>query len=488
MIRILIIEDQNLVIQNLTWQIDQEKDLKVIGATNNGKRGIELVNKLQPDIAIIGLNIHFKDGIETTYSITQNHPKIKVIIYTNSDGQMLNQAILSGAKGYLSKNNSREDLIAAVHAVKRNSFYIGEGILNHVQLSSPDSQHSKLKQIDIWLAKETIDWWCKNSLSPIPTAKQILESLSINHSGLSKMKDYLCQTDNPELTFSEEINSKITRLFTEKKSKNSDQKLTEKRSQLFDLFDSNNSNYYLMSLRNNYQFLEMTNLKKLQKKIAFLWRQASPLLLLNCLNSVKKYLSNWQDLFKHKHQKSFVKENAAWQSLDYLLASKNSQLNKQELCRKAAVFISQCKIKSELNILILQLISKIIQQLDIYLDILDQTSNLLSECKQQLEQQFTFTSELIILNPFLEQLQKKAFFNKLRRDLEISIGHSLNQWGVSKSISKSAISDYLSKKLRPIAQEIYSNLRKEALSILFLEYAAKSKTELSNIDKLTVDY
>ena len=150
-------------------------------------------------------------------------------------------------------------------------------------------------------------------------------------------------------------------------------------------------------------------------------------------------------------------------------------------------FISQCKIDSELNYLLIKLISKITQQLDSYLDILGRTNNLLTECKKQLEQKFTFTSELIVLAPFLEQMQKKAYFEKLRRDLETSIGHSLNQWGVSKSISESEISIYLSEKLRPMAQEIYLNLRKEALSIFFLEYAVKTKIGLENTDKLTVD-
>jgi len=489
MIRILIIEDQNLVIQNLKWQIEQEKDLKVVGTANNGKQGIELVNQLQPDIAIISLNMHFKDGIETTYLITQNCPKTKVLIYTSSDGQMLNQAILSGAKGYLSKNNSREDLIAAIYAVKRNSVYIGEGILNPVQLySSTDSQRSKLEQINIWLAKETIDWWCQNSLAPIPSAKQILENLGINQPGLSKMKDYLCQSKNTGLTLSEEITFKITRLFTEKNPKNPEQKLMESKSQLLNLLNSENYNSCFTTLYNNYQFLETTNLEKLQKQIAFLWQKASPSILLNCLHSVKKRLSNWQFFFKQKHQKSFMKENAAWQSFEFLLTSPNSQLNKQELCKKAAIFIVQCKRNSELNHLLLQLISKTIQQINIYLDILVKTNNLLSECKKQLEQQFTFKLELVLLNPFLEQLQEHAFFEKLRRDLETSIGHSLNQWGVSKSISESEIGNYLSEKIEPMAQEIYLNLRKEALSIFFLEYAVKSETELTNTDKLIVDY
>lgn len=469
MIRILIIDDQNLVLQKLEGLIKLEEELKVVGTAKNGQQGIELVEQLQPDVAIIDLIMPFKNGIETTYLITQNYPQTKVLIFTGSDGRMLNKAILAGAKGYLLKTNSREDLIAAIYAVQRNSIYIGEGILEQIQLSSVDSQRSKLKQINWWLAKEVINWWSKHSVYPTPTAKQMVKSLGLDQPGLSWMKDYLCQQKGTDLTLPKEISLKVAEIFVGiEDSANLEQKLIEQKPRIYNWLDGENQTDYLAILHSNFQSLETITSEKLQKIISSLWQQAAPLPLLNCLQSVEKYLSNWQQFFEQEYESNLVKENAAWQSFNYLLESKDSHLDKQELYKKAIMFIYQCKINAELSTMLAQLVLNIIEQLKIYLDILGKTNNLLSELQKQLESQDT--SEVVALTPFFEQLQAKVDLDELRRDFETSTGHLLNQWGVFESISNSEINNRLIEKLRPVAQEIYLELRKQALAISFLEY------------------
>ena len=486
MIRILLIDDRQSVLQNLEGLIELEEELIVVGTTKNPEQGIELVEQLQPDVAIVDLTMPLKDGIETTYSITQNYPQTKVIILTGSDGRMLNKAILAGAKGYLLKDSFREDLIAAIYAVKRNSVYIGKGILDQVQLSSIDSQRLKLKQINLWLAREVINWWCEHSLVQTPSAKQIIESLSLDSSGLSWMKDYLCRQKDTELTLTDEIRLKVDRLFVGIEESGNIKQLIEKKPQISNWLEGENNTDYLTRLRNNSQSLQTTILKKLQKTISSLWQQAAPLPLVSCLQSVENYLLNWQRFFQQEYENSLVKKNAAWHSFDYLLSSKDSRSNQQELLKKAVMFIYQCKMNAELNSLLSQLVLKIIQQLKIYLNILDRTINLLSNSQNQLKQQNT--PEVITLTLFFEQLQEKVSLKELRRDFETSVGHSLNQWGVSPTISNSEINHRLREKLSPITQEIYTSLRKEALAISFLEYAEHSNHKSTIKDELLIDY
>lgn len=478
MIRILIVDDRNLVIQNLKGLIELEEELEVVGTAENGSQGIKLVEQLQPDVAIVDLTMPHLNGIETTYLITHNHPQTKVLIFTGADGRMLNQAILAGAKGYLLKSSSRENLIAAIYAVHRNSVYIGDGILDRVRLSSRDSQQKLLKQINWWLAKEVINWWREHSLSPIHTAEQIVENLSLDRLGLSWMRDYLCQQKGTELTLTEEFRLKVAQLFAQiEDAANPEQKLLEKKLQIFALLNRQNHANYLAILRNNFQYLQTITLEKLQKIISSLWQQAAPLPLLNCLQSVEKYLSNWQQFFVREYQNSQIKENAARHSLNYLLSAKNSPLDKQESCKKAVIFIYRCQINAELNNLLAQLVSKMIQQLKIYLNILGKANALLSESSEQLEQQIT--PLVIALTPFFERLQDKVNLKQLRRDFEASTGHSLNQWGVSESICYPELNHWLIEKLRPIATKIYSDLRKEALAISFLEYNEHQQINLS---------
>ncbi len=478
MIRILIIDDQKLVLQSLEQLIELEEKLKVVGTAENGQRGIELVEQLQPDVAIIDLTMPLQGGIETTYLIAQNHPKTKVIIFTSSDGQMLNKAILAGARGYLLKNSSIEDLVGAIYAVNRDSVYIGKGILDRVQLSSVDSQRLKIKQINLWLAKKVIDWWCEHSVLEIPTVKQMVESLRLNQSGLLWMKNYLCQQKDTDLTLTEEIELKVNELFAREDSADFNRQLIENKPQIFDWLDGKDNNEYSTILRNNFQLLQKNTLEKLQKIIFTLWHQAAPIPLLKYLQSVEKYLLNWQQLLKQEYESSKVKENAAQQSFDYLLLSPDSLLNKQELCKKAVLFIYQCKINVELNNLLAQMIVTIIEQLKTHIDILGKTNDFLLESKKQLEQKNM--PNAVIFTLFFEQLQEKVSLEELQWDLEKSTGQLLNQWGVSESVSNSKINNRLIEKLRPIVKQIYSDLRKEALAISFLEYAESSNYKVND--------
>ena len=473
MIRILIIDDQKLVLNSLEGLLELEEKLKVVGKAENPEQGIELVKRLQPDVAIVDLAMPSKSGLEITYSITQNYPKTKVIIFTGSDGRMLNKAILAGAKGYLLKNTSTEDLVAAIRAVERNSIYIGKGILDRVQLSSIDSQRFKINQINFWLAKEVIERWRKYS-TPTPIAKQIIEDLGLDRLELLWIKDKPCLQNNTSLTLTEEVKLKVEELFIQiKESADPDRELAIRKPQINDwLHERSKSNPnidYSTILYNNCQSLQRSISQKLQLLISS-WQQAAPLPLLNCLQSVEEHLLDRHQFLKQEYESNLIKENSAWHSFDYLVvAPKESLSNEQELHKKVVLFIYQCKIDAEINKLLSQVILKIIQQLKAQLDIVSKTDNLLLGAIEQLAQKNT--SEVTTLTPPFEQIQPKVRPEELRRYFEELVGHSLNHWGVARSISSIEINHRLLKKLKPIAQKIYSHLRKEALAVSFLEYA-----------------
>ena len=94
---------------------------------------------------------------------------------------------------------------------------------------------------------------------------------------------------------------------------------------------------------------------------------------------------------------------------------------------------------------------------------------MLSESSEQIER-LGMTTEITSISSF-EQIRPKVGPEKLRNELEKLLGHSLNQWGVSQSISNSKINNYLLTKLKPISHKIYFNLYEEASTISSLEYA-----------------
>lgn len=486
MIRILIIDDQKLVHERLRSLIELDEKIKVVGTAKDGQMGIELVKQLQPDIAIIDLTMPLKSGIETTNLIAQNYPKTKILIFTGSDGRMLNKAMLKGAKGYLLKNASREDLVAAIRAVERGNVYIGKGILDSVQLSSINSQESKIEHIkkiehiNLWLAKEVINWWSKHSSLEAPTKEQMIKGLGLDRSGLSWMKGYLGRQNNTNLTVTEELKLKVKQLFAQiKDSVNPDLELARRKQQIYNLLnldnntDSDSHLDYLTIVYNNFQLLQEVTLEKMRKFISSFWQQAAPISLLDCLKSVEKYLLKCIQSLNQKYESSTIKENSAWHSFDYLFVAKQDALpDKQKLCEKAVIFIGQCKVETEINKRLVEVISQIVREIRINVIILSKTSNLLLQCIKDLEQDLEQQDmlELTTLIPSFDQIQQEVLLEELRRDFEKSVGRSLNQWGSSESISNSEINNRLLEKLRPVAQKIYSNLREEALAVSFLKY------------------
>lgn len=81
-IRILLIDDHNLMRLGLTTLMKYHKDLAVVGGGNNGKEAVELARSLNPDVVVMDLMMPVMDGVEATRQIHAEQPDIKIMILT----------------------------------------------------------------------------------------------------------------------------------------------------------------------------------------------------------------------------------------------------------------------------------------------------------------------------------------------------------------------------------------------------------------------
>lgn len=116
MINLMICDDQDVVCQGLNTILSMEKDLKVIGIASDGQ---ELLDKLvtnRPDVILLDLKMPVINGVQATRLVKEKYPFIRILILTTYDAdEWLFDAIRSGADGYLLKDASREELLAAIH-------------------------------------------------------------------------------------------------------------------------------------------------------------------------------------------------------------------------------------------------------------------------------------------------------------------------------------------------------------------------------------
>lgn len=128
-IKIFLVEDHDLVRDGLKALLTSIPDISIIGEAANGKSFFEKLRIVEPDIVVLDISLPDISGIEITRRLKQEYPRIKVLIlsmYTNED--FVTGAIKSGARGYLPKNTSRDELVKAIYAVYRGDEFFGDSI------------------------------------------------------------------------------------------------------------------------------------------------------------------------------------------------------------------------------------------------------------------------------------------------------------------------------------------------------------------------
>ena len=117
-IRLLIVDDHELVRQGFIAMMSVEPNLDVVGEAADGVEAVELARSLQPDVILLDLAMPRKDGIEATREIRVDNPNARILIITSfAEDEKVFQAVKAGALGYLLKDSSPEALLRAINAV-----------------------------------------------------------------------------------------------------------------------------------------------------------------------------------------------------------------------------------------------------------------------------------------------------------------------------------------------------------------------------------
>lgn len=110
-IRIMIVDDQDLVRHGLSLFFSAFDDLKLVAEAANGQQAVQLCDEIKPDVILMDLMMPEMDGIAATRIIRQQHPTIQVIALTSvHDDVSMRQMLDAGAFGYLRKNASVDEL------------------------------------------------------------------------------------------------------------------------------------------------------------------------------------------------------------------------------------------------------------------------------------------------------------------------------------------------------------------------------------------
>ncbi|MDY0851518.1 response regulator transcription factor [Bacillus thuringiensis] len=125
MIKVLLVDDHEMVRMGVSAYLSTQPDIEVVGEAENGRKGSELALQLRPDIILMDLVMDEMDGVEATRAIIQEWPEAKIVVVTSFlDDEKLYPVIEAGATSYLLKTLRASDIADAVRAT-----YDGETVL-----------------------------------------------------------------------------------------------------------------------------------------------------------------------------------------------------------------------------------------------------------------------------------------------------------------------------------------------------------------------
>ncbi len=110
-----------------------EPDFEMVGATAEGESAIRAASTLHPDIILMGLSMPHINGTNIITRIKRKQPEIKIVVLTfHKEDEFIQAALQAGADAYVLKNDSREELLAALHTAVTGRRYLSPSILEQV--------------------------------------------------------------------------------------------------------------------------------------------------------------------------------------------------------------------------------------------------------------------------------------------------------------------------------------------------------------------
>ena len=119
-IKVLLVDDHALFREGIAEIFDAEEDMEVIGEAANGQDAIELAAEVKPDVVLLDVEMPVMGAEQAVRRILHSSPSSKILVLTMYDEpRLVRKLLMLGAHGYLVKNATREELVAAVHTVHR---------------------------------------------------------------------------------------------------------------------------------------------------------------------------------------------------------------------------------------------------------------------------------------------------------------------------------------------------------------------------------
>lgn len=128
MIRVVVVDDEQMIRSAIVSLLDMEDDLEVVGQADNGAAGLEIIRETQPDVVLLDLEMGQTDGIDTAAQLRAGGPTRAVLMTRHARPGVLRRAMSAGISGFVPKSTPVSQLADVVRHVAAGRRYVDSDI------------------------------------------------------------------------------------------------------------------------------------------------------------------------------------------------------------------------------------------------------------------------------------------------------------------------------------------------------------------------
>lgn len=137
-IRVLLADDHGVLRDGMQRLLESHSDIKVVSMVDNGREAVEKAVQLRPNVVVMDITMPGLGGIDATRALAEKLPETGVVVLSmHSTVELVRQALLAGARGYLLKESAGAEVAKAVRAVAAGRRFLGAGISDKIAAEFP---------------------------------------------------------------------------------------------------------------------------------------------------------------------------------------------------------------------------------------------------------------------------------------------------------------------------------------------------------------
>lgn len=165
-IRILIAEDQRIVREGLVALLEDEAEVAIVGQATDGEAAVVMYEQLRPDVVLMDLQMPHVDGAEATRRIREQYPDARILVLTTyATDEFIFKALRAGARGYLLKDASADQLLEAIRSIAAGRTHLAPEVAARLVVGVQEGRPEQLTARELEVLALLGKGWSNNEIA-----------------------------------------------------------------------------------------------------------------------------------------------------------------------------------------------------------------------------------------------------------------------------------------------------------------------------------